>query len=85
MLQVASYFIGDNDQEARNAIAKLNGISVHSYHFAAPGLYDPAAAGLDSQAIRSRRLEAPGRCPQPKATPLAPAKPTCGLTLLTWT
>ncbi len=36
MLQVASYFIGDNDQDARNAIAKLNGISVHSYHFAAP-------------------------------------------------
>ena len=55
MLQVASYFIGDNDQEARNAIAKLNGISVHSYHFASPGLYDPAALDL----IR-RQYEAAG-------------------------
>ncbi len=43
MLQLAGYFVGDADPEARNAIAKLNGISVHSYHFAAPGLYDPAA------------------------------------------
>jgi Domain of unknown function (DUF4252) len=55
MLQVASYFIGDADQEARNAIAKLNGISVHSYHFAAPGLYDAAALDL----IR-RQYEAAG-------------------------
>ena len=55
MLQVASYFIGDADPEARNAIAKLNGISVHSYHFAAPGLYDPAALDL----IR-RQYEAAG-------------------------
>jgi len=44
MLQVANFFTGD-DQDARNAIAKLNSITVHSYHFAAPGLYDPA--GLD--------------------------------------
>ena len=55
MLQLAGYFIGDADQEARNAIAKLNGISVHSYHFAAPGLYDPAALDL----IR-RQYEAAG-------------------------
>jgi Domain of unknown function (DUF4252) len=55
MLQLAGYFVGDADQEARNAIAKLNGISVHSYHFAAPGLYDPAA--LDQ--IR-RQFEASG-------------------------
>ena len=46
MLQMASYFIGDNDPDARAAIAKLNGISVHSYHFAAPGLYDPAQLDL---------------------------------------
>jgi hypothetical protein len=55
MLQVAGYIIGDTDQETRNAIAKLNGISVHSYHFAAPGLYDPAALDL----IR-RQYEAAG-------------------------
>jgi hypothetical protein len=55
MLQVASYFIGDTDPETRNAIAKLNGISVHSYHFAAPGLYDSAALDL----IR-RQYEAAG-------------------------
>ena len=55
MLQLAGYFIGDADQEARNAIAKLNSISVHSYHFAAPGLYDPAALDL----IR-RQYEATG-------------------------
>lgn len=46
MLQLAGYFVGDADPEARNAIAKLNGISVHSYHFAAPGLYDPRALDL---------------------------------------
>ena len=55
MLQLAGYFVGDTDPEARNAIAKLNGISVHSYHFAAPGLYDPAALDL----IR-RQYEAAG-------------------------
>jgi hypothetical protein len=55
MLQLAGYFVGDADQETRNAIAKLNSISVHSYHFAAPGLYDPAALDL----IR-RQFEAAG-------------------------
>src|SRR6201996_3194410 len=55
MLQVAGYFVGDADQDTRNAIAKLNSISVHSYHFAAPGLYDPASLDL----IR-RQYEAAG-------------------------
>jgi hypothetical protein len=55
MLQLAGYFVGDADQATRAAIAKLNSISVHSYHFAAPGLYDPAA--LDQ--IR-RQFEAAG-------------------------
>ncbi len=54
MLQVANFFTGD-DQDARNAIAKLNSITVHSYHFAAPGLYDPA--GLD---LVRRQYEAAG-------------------------
>jgi hypothetical protein len=55
MLQLAGYFVDDADPNARAAIAKLNGISVHSYHFAAPGLYDPAALDL----IR-RQYEAAG-------------------------
>jgi hypothetical protein len=55
MLQLAGYLIGDADRDTRNAIAKLNGISVHSYHFAAPGLYDPGAL----EAIR-RQCEATG-------------------------
>src|SRR5271163_5169129 len=55
MLQLAGYFVGDADQETRNAIAKLNSISVHSYHFAGPGLYDPATLDL----IR-RQYEAAG-------------------------
>lgn len=55
MLQLAGYFIGDADQQTRNAIAKLNGISVHSYHYASPGLYNPASLDL----IR-RQYEAAG-------------------------
>jgi hypothetical protein len=55
MLQVAGYFVGDGDREARNAIAKLNSITVHSYHFASPGLYDPSSLEL----IR-RQYEAAG-------------------------
>jgi hypothetical protein len=55
MLQLAGYFIGDADEQTRNAIAKLNGITVHSYHFAAPGLYNPATLDL----IR-RQYEAAG-------------------------
>src|SRR6201996_6058593 len=55
MLQLAGYFVGDADPNTRAAIAKLNGISVHSYHFAAPGMYDPAALDL----IR-RQYEAAG-------------------------
>ena len=43
MLQLAGYFVGDADPGTRAAIAKLDSISVHSYHFAGPGLYDPAA------------------------------------------
>jgi hypothetical protein len=55
MVQMAGYFIGDADRETREAIAKLNGISVHSYHFASPGLYDPSALDM----IR-RQYEAAG-------------------------
>jgi len=40
MLEMANNFIGD--EETRQAIAKLRGISVHSYKFSAPGLYSPS-------------------------------------------
>lgn len=41
MLQLASGLSGDLDEETKHVIAKLNGISVHSYRYAAPNLYDP--------------------------------------------
>ncbi len=41
MLDMANNFVGDDD--TRRVIAKLRGISVHSYKFSAPGMYDPAA------------------------------------------
>jgi len=41
MLEMANNFVGDDD--TRRVIAKLRGISVHSYKFSAPGMYDPAA------------------------------------------
>jgi len=41
MLEMANNFVGDD--ETRRVVAKLRGISVHSYKFSAPGMYDPAA------------------------------------------
>jgi hypothetical protein len=41
MLALANNFIDDED--TRRAVAKLNGISVHSYKFSTPGLYDPGS------------------------------------------
>lgn len=41
MLALANNFI--NDEDTRRVVARLNGISVHSYKFSMPGLYDPAA------------------------------------------
>ena len=41
MLEMANNFVGDD--ETRQVVAKLRGISVHSYKFSAPGMYDPAA------------------------------------------
>jgi Domain of unknown function (DUF4252) len=40
MLDMANNFVGDD--ETRQVIAKLRGISVHSYKFSAPGLYSPS-------------------------------------------
>jgi hypothetical protein len=41
MLQVASGIFDNGDPGLRHAIARLDGISVHSYRFAAPGMYNP--------------------------------------------
>ena len=41
MLEMANNFVGDED--TRRIVAKLRGISVHSYKFSAPGMYDAAA------------------------------------------
>jgi hypothetical protein len=44
MLQFADGVMdGGGDPQEQRAAAKLNGISVHSYRFAAPGMYDPRA------------------------------------------
>jgi hypothetical protein len=40
MLQMASGLIDGGDADTRNAIAKLNGVTVHLYRYAQPGMYD---------------------------------------------
>jgi hypothetical protein len=52
MLDMANNFVGD--EETRQAIAKLRGISVHSYKFSAPGLYDPSALDAVRAQYRDR-------------------------------
>jgi hypothetical protein len=46
MLRLADGVFDDGNADVRHAIAKLNGISVHTYRFAAPGAYDPNALEL---------------------------------------
>lgn len=42
MLQIArGMWDGSGDPEFAAAMSRLDGISVHSYHYAAPGMYDP--------------------------------------------
>lgn len=50
MLALANNFIDDED--TRRVVARLNGISVHSYKFSMPGLYDPAS--LDAVRLQYR-------------------------------
>jgi len=52
MLEMANNFVGD--EESRQIVAKLRGISVHSYKFSAPGLYDPGALEAVRAQYRSR-------------------------------
>jgi hypothetical protein len=41
MLQMASGLIDGGDVDTQKAIAKLNGVTVHLYRYAQPGMYDP--------------------------------------------
>jgi hypothetical protein len=42
MLQLASgLWEGPGDPGLADAVSRLDGISIHSYHYAAPGMYDP--------------------------------------------
>ncbi|MGI8772714.1 MAG: hypothetical protein ACR2JE_14915 [Acidobacteriaceae bacterium] len=50
MLQMASGVFYGGDQDVAHAVARLNGISVHSYRFAAAGMYDPSRL----QAVREQ-------------------------------
>ncbi|HEV2276031.1 MAG TPA: DUF4252 domain-containing protein [Acidobacteriaceae bacterium] len=43
MLHFADNFMDDSDDDTRRAVDKLNSITVHSYHFSSPGLYNPSA------------------------------------------
>jgi hypothetical protein len=43
MLRFVNNYIDNGDAETRQAVAKLDSISVESFHFSAPGLYDQAA------------------------------------------
>ncbi len=54
MLQMASGLIDGGDADTRNAIAKLNGLTVHLYRYAQPGMYD----GRQLDAIRQQYKDA---------------------------
>jgi len=54
MIQMASGLVDGGDPDTRKAIAKLNGVSVHLYRYAQPGMYD--AHQLDT--IRQQYNEA---------------------------
>jgi hypothetical protein len=45
MLRFASNFMDNDDADTQRAINKLDAISVHSFHYSAPGMYDPALLG----------------------------------------
>jgi hypothetical protein len=52
MLDMASNFTGDD--ETRRIVAKLRGISVHTFRYPQPGLYDPAALDAVRAQYRDR-------------------------------
>jgi hypothetical protein len=49
MLQMAGGLIDGGDADTRNAIAKLDGVTVHLYRYAQPGMYDARQLDLIRQ------------------------------------
>jgi Domain of unknown function (DUF4252) len=45
MLRFASNFMDNSDADTQRAINKLDAISVHSFHYSQPGMYNPALLG----------------------------------------
>jgi hypothetical protein len=77
MIQMASGLVDGGDPDTRKAIAKLNGVSVHLYRYAQPGMYD--ARQLD--AIRQQYNEAGwkhlvSKQSHPQGAAIAPGQPT---------
>lgn len=54
VLAAASAIIPDSEQETRHAIAKIDGISVHSLNFGKAGISDPSAVEALREAYRQR-------------------------------
>jgi hypothetical protein len=91
MLQMSSGLIDDGDEDTRRAIAKLNGITVHLYHYAQPGMYDPRqldlirqqyhAAGWKHMVGTHSQPPSPSPAPGPTAAPAPYATPPGASTL----
>ncbi len=74
MLQMASGLIDGGDADTQKAIAKLDGVTVHLYRYAQPGMYDSRqldAIRLQYKAAGWRHLVSTQSHPQ-AATPTAP-------------
>jgi hypothetical protein len=54
MLEAAAGLLPDSDADVRQAVAKLDGVSVHILRFAAPGAADPAQIEAIRQAYHLR-------------------------------
>jgi hypothetical protein len=54
MLAAASTLLPDSDAEARQTIAKLDGVSVHTMRFGDPSMVDPAAVAAVREAYHLR-------------------------------
>ncbi len=54
MLTAASSLMSDNDADLKQAVAKLDGLSVHTLRFAAPGTADPAQIDAIREAYHLR-------------------------------